>query len=293
MTLPAIHPRWIPWADRRGRLVPIKLLAFIGGLLPAAVLIWWWQTDQLGSRSLNASIHFMGQWTIRFLLISLAVTPLRILTESARVMMLRRQFGLIALTYGCVHLSLYAWDQKLDLLTVASEIIHRWYLVVGFTTLSGLIVLGVTSSDAMIRRLGRNWKKLHRIIYVCAALGVLHHFMQAKADVSPAVLVAGCFVWLMAFRRIPRSWQRNPGVLLLLAMVAAAATMGIEFAWYAIATHVDATKVLLANFSLRYGIRPALWVGMDGIGIALFAVVRRIASGTWPRGKLGAPQPVT
>ncbi|HKM64954.1 MAG TPA: protein-methionine-sulfoxide reductase heme-binding subunit MsrQ [Acidisphaera sp.] len=279
----AIHPRWIPWADRHGRFVPLKLVAFIAGLLPALVLIWWWQADELGARSLTAAIHFTGKWTIRFLLISLAVSPLRMLTESAKVMALRRQFGLIALGYGCTHLSLYIWDQNLNLLTVASEILHRYYLAIGFTALTGLTVLGITSSDAMIKRLGRTWKRVHRIVYVCAVLGLLHHFMQAKADVSPAVLVAGCFVWLMLFRRIPRGWHRSPGVFLLLAVIATVATVGIEFAWYAIATHIDATRVFMANFNPRYGIRPADWVAMAGLAVTLFVAVRRIASRSTPR----------
>ena len=285
----AIHPRWIPWADRHGRFVTLKLLAFLAGLAPALVLLSWWHADELGARSLNVAIHFTGKWTIRFLLVSLAVSPLRMLTESAKVMTLRRQFGLIALAYGCTHLSLYAWDQNLNLLTVASEIVHRIYLLIGFTALTGLIVLGITSSDSMIKRLGRNWKRVHRIIYAVALLGLLHHFMQAKADVSPATLVAGCFVWLMLFRRIPRGWHHSPGVFLLLAIVATLATVGIEYAWYAIATHIDPMRVFVLNFSLRYGIRPAQWVGMAGLAITLFVAIRRIASRT-PRPTRLAPR---
>ena len=288
MSVVAIHPRWVPWQDRHGRFVTLKLLAFIAGLLPVLVLIWWWQADLLGARSLNAGIHFTGRWAIRFLLISLAVSPLRMLTENAKVMALRRQFGLIALSYAGLHLSLYIWDQNPNLLTVASEIVHRVYLLIGFTTLTGLIVLGITSSDSMIKRLGRNWKRVHRIVYAVAVLGLLHHFMQAKLDVSPATLVAGCFVWLMLFRRIPRGWHRSPGLFLAMAVAATVATMGIEFAWYAIATHVDPMRVLMTNLSLRFGIRPAQWVGMAGLAIALFVAVRRLASRTSGRNKLGA-----
>jgi methionine sulfoxide reductase heme-binding subunit len=284
-----IHPRWIPWADRHGRLVRLKLVAFIAGLLPALALIWWWQNDELGARSLNAAIHFTGKWAIRFLLISLAVTPLRMLTEHAKVMALRRQFGLIALAYAGVHLSLYAWDQNLNLLTVASEIVHRYYLAIGFTALLGLTALGITSSDTMIRRLGRNWRRLHRIVYVCAALGLLHHFMQAKADVGPATLIAGCYIWLMLFRRIRRGWHHSPALLLLLAVVATAATMGIEFAWYAIATHIDPERVFMTNFSLRFGIRPSWWVGIAGVAITLYVLVSRIAS-RWRRPTKASPR---
>ena len=272
-TLPWTH--YLPWTDRRGRLARIKLAAFVLALAPGLVLAAQWAGGTLGARPLNAVIHGTGLWAIRFLLISLAVTPARFVFDAPKVFTVRRMLGLTALAYALIHLGLYVGYQGFDLLKVGSEIVRRVYLTIGFVALLGLVALGVTSTDSMMRRLGKRWKRLHRLVYGIAVLGLLHHFMQAKADVSPAVLVAGFYVWLMLYRALPVRQRINPAALVALAVGASAGAMAVEFAWYGLATRINPWRVFDANFAFAYGIRPAVWVGIVGLGVAAFVATRR------------------
>ncbi|MBN8898380.1 MAG: ferric reductase-like transmembrane domain-containing protein, partial [Rhodospirillales bacterium] len=137
----------VPWRDRRGRLIKLKAvvfpLLFVPGLLTAA----WLASGMLGARPITEAIHETGLWAIRFLLISLAITPAARLLNWPQVLLARRMVGLTALAYGVVHLLLYIVDQKFALLTVASEIALRFYLTIGFVALLGLAALGITSTD--------------------------------------------------------------------------------------------------------------------------------------------------
>src|SRR5208282_3264457 len=113
-----------------------------------------------------------------------------------KLLLVRRMVGVAALAYGLTHFCLYVVDQNFRLPSVVSEIVLRFYLTSGFVTLVGLSVLGATSTDAAVRRLGRRWKWLHRTLYPIAALALLHYFIQSKANVSEAVMFAGFYVWL-------------------------------------------------------------------------------------------------
>ena len=112
------------------------------------------------------------------------------------------------------------------------------------------------------------------------ALALLHYFIQSKANVSEAVMFAGFFVWLMAWRAVPAAWQRGLGTLVALGVVAAVATAWIEFAWYALATGINPWRVLAANETLRFGLRPAHWVLVVGLGVVLLAGALRLWRGT-------------
>jgi sulfoxide reductase heme-binding subunit YedZ len=120
----------------------------------------------------------------------------------------RRMVGVGAFLYGVAHISLYAADQMFDLAKVASEIVLRVYLVIGFTALIGLATLAATSTDAMVRRLGgMRWQRLHLIVYVIAILALIHYFQQTKADVSVPTFTAGILTWLLGYRIIARLWK--------------------------------------------------------------------------------------
>src|SRR5262249_54968887 len=148
-------------------------------------------------RALNDVIHGTGSWAVRWLMLTLAITPFARIVDWNRLLTVRRMVGLTALAYASVHLSLYIIDQKFRLLTVASEITLRFYLTIGFVALSGLIALGVTSTDGAMRRMGRRWKQLHRLVYPIGVLALLHFYIQTKANVAEPVFVSGLFVWLM------------------------------------------------------------------------------------------------
>ncbi len=267
----------VPWRDRRGKFLPLKAAVLAAVFVPGLLAAFWWADGDLGAKPVTEVIHDTGLWAIRFLLIALAVTPLRAALDWGKLLLLRRMLGLTALAYAVAHFSLYIVDQNGNLLVVASEIIHRFYLTIGFAVLLGLIALGTTSTDAAVRRMGRWWKRLHRLSYLLAVLALLHYFIQSKANVSEPVFVAGLYVWLMLWRLLPARWQRSIAVYPLLALVSGAATAGIEFAWYGIATHINPWRVLAADETLRFGLRPAHYVVLVTLGLGVVILVRRIA----------------
>ncbi|HYZ31780.1 MAG TPA: ferric reductase-like transmembrane domain-containing protein, partial [Crenalkalicoccus sp.] len=253
-----------------------KLVVFLALFLPGAWLAAQWWAGALGPEPLKEAIHEAGLWAVRLTLVALAVTPLRFVAAWPRVLLLRRMLGLAALAYALLHLGLFAADQGFDPWRVAREIALRIYLTIGFVTLAGLGVLGWTSTDGWMRRLGTAWGRLHRLIYLIAALALFHFFLQSKADVSEAVLTAGLFLWLMLWRAQPMAWRGRLWPLPGLAPLAAAATAAVEYAWYALATNLPAERVLAANLDLTFGPRPAVWVGIAGLGVAALGLARRV-----------------
>jgi sulfoxide reductase heme-binding subunit YedZ len=268
------------WRNRGGRLSWVKILALLLAVSPALWLAGQWIGGDLGPRALNAVIHGTGRWAVRFLILTLAITPMRFMFDWPGVVIVRRTVGLTALAYAVTHVSLYVIDQKFDLLHVASEIALRLYLTIGFLALLGLVALGVTSTDAMIRKLGPRWKTLHRALYGITVLALLHHFMQAKADVGPATYVAGLYLWLMAQRLMPARWRLRSWAYAGLAGVATLATIVVEFTWYAVATHIDPWRVLAANWDwdlvfTYLSFRPAHYVAMTTVAAFLIALYRQ------------------
>jgi len=269
----------VPWRDRHGRFLPLKAAVLAAGFIPGAVWAWWWANGMLGGRPVTEVIHGTGDWTIRFLLISLAITPAARVLNWPRILLVRRIVGLTALAYGLAHLSLFVVDQNYRLGTVVSEIVLRFYLLIGFITLLGLSVLGATSTDAWTRRLGRWWKRIHRAIYGLGAVALLHYFIQSKSNVSEPVFFSGLFVWLMLWRALPMGWQRSAVGQLAVTVAAACATAGIEFAWYALATGINPWRVLAVNEGIRFGLRPTHYVALMGLGVTLLGLVRRHGGG--------------
>jgi sulfoxide reductase heme-binding subunit YedZ len=265
-----------PWKDRQGRFSWLKAATLAAAFAPALVTAYWAIEGRLGGRPVNEAIHNTGLWAIRFLLIALAISPARAVFDAPRLILLRRMLGLTALAYAAAHFSLYVLSEDFNLLTVASEIVKRFYLLIGFIAFVALIALGVTSTDGMIRRMGAWWKRLHWLVYPVAVLALLHYFIQTKADVSEAVFFTGVYLWLLGLRLLPAGWRRNPAALLLLSVVAALATAGVEFAWYALATGINPWRVLAVNETLRYGLRPAQLVGLVGLAVTVLAAIRRV-----------------
>ncbi len=269
---PAAKPA--PWRDRSGRFSPLKAATLTLALTPGVWLAANWAAGALGPRPVTEVIHGTGLWAIRFLLASLLVTPLRTLFNWPRIVLVRRMLGLTALGYALAHLVLFADDQKWQWLTVASEIALRFYLTIGFVALLGLIVLGVTSTDGWQRRLGARWKRLHRIAYGIGVLTVFHFFLQSKADVSEASLMAGLFVWLAAWRMLPAGPDRQPLPVLGLAAAAALLTVGIEYAWFALGTRIPPLRVISAELKIgSYGLHPAGQVLVAGLAMAAAAAL--------------------
>ena len=265
-----------PWRDPAGKFSWLKAVTLVLVLLPGIDLALAWAGGELGGRPVTEVIHGTGEWTVRFVLLSLAVTPARVVLDWPRIVLLRRILGVTAACYAGAHLSLYCVDQKWHMLTVVSEIVLRFYLTIGFVALLGLLSLAATSTDAAMRRMGRGWKRLHKLIFAIAVLALLHYFLQSKADVTAAVFVTGLYVWEVLWRLAPRAWQRSVWLLPPLAVIAAAATAGIEATWYALATGANAQRVLAANLNIAFGPRPAVEVLILGVAVFAVACLRRV-----------------
>jgi sulfoxide reductase heme-binding subunit YedZ len=278
-----------PWNDYSRKLSPLKLTVFIALFLPASWTLFAFVTGNLGARPLNEAIHQQGLWTIRLILVALAITPLKAILQWQRLVLVRRTVGVGAFAYIVLHFSLYVVDQNFNLLTVAREIALRIYLTIGFTALVGLAVLAATSTDGMVRRLGRKWQSLHRLVYLICLLGLIHYSMQSKLEQWEPAIADGIFVWLMGYRllawkfavrgRLPLPWVAGLGV-------AATLLTGIgEAIYFRIAfPRVDPLRVLAANFSLQTGIRPAVVVFAFAL-IVLAAGILRTRLAPPPRGR--------
>jgi len=279
LTWPRLQPlaQRAPWTDRRGRLHPLRAAVFTLLMLPAAWLAFRWAADMLGARPLNAAIHSTGYWAAWIFLASLLVTPAKALLGMPNIVVVRRMIGVGALCYAGVHLSLYMADQNWRLGVIATEILVRFYLTISFVALLGLTVLGVTSTDGWVRRLGRNWKTLHRLAYGIAVLALFHFFLQSKVDVSQPTVAAGVFAWAMIWRVLPAGRDRGPVPLIGLAFAACVTALVIEWAWYRFGTRIDPMRVLRGEFDVTFGLHPAGMVLLLGLLAAGLAEMRTLA----------------
>lgn len=273
----------VPWRDRRGRFLPFKAAVLVSLLVPGVLFAYWLATNQLGARQVTELIHDTGLWAIRLLMISLAITPFARALDWNTLLLVRRNVGVAAALYAVAHLLLYVVDQNFHLLTVVSEIALRFYLTIGFVALLVLIALAWTSTDGWVKRLGRNWKRLHRLAYPVGVVALLHYYIQSKLNVSEPVFVSGLFVWLMAWRLLPETWRRRQGLGFAsalyggLAILSALLTAGMEYAWYGLTTKVNPMRVLVANETIAHGLRPAHWVFVVTVGVAAVLLARRVS----------------
>lgn len=265
-----------PWRDRAGRVSPFKIAVLAGCILPAIYMTGQWCTNSFTSRPLNQAMLMTGVWAVWFLLLSLAVSPARSIFGLSKLIQVRRMLGLAAAAYTLAHLVFYVLMEGVNLPFVVGEIIHRFYLTIGFVAVLGFVALAVTSTDASIRKLGGRWKGLHRLVYPIAILSLWHFFLTQKIDVTLAVLPTGLFLWLMLWRGLPQTIERQLATLFLLALAAGVATIAAEYAWYALATFVPAGRVLDANWQFGpRGPRPSFWVTMDGLAVVVAALLWR------------------
>jgi len=277
-----------PWRDRRGRFLPFKAAVLVALMVPGVLYAFWLATGQLGGRPVMEAIHGIGLWAIRFLMISLAITPLARALDLPSLLLVRRNVGVACACYAVAHLCLYVVDQNFMLLTVISEIAQRFYLTIGFAALLVLIALAVTSTDGWVRKLGPNWKRLHRLAYPFTAVALLHYYIQSKLNVSEPVFVSGLFIWLMAWRATREPWRRNQGIAATaalyggLAVVSTLTTAGLEFAWYGLTTKINPLRVLYANGTIDRGLRPAHWVFVVTASLAVVFIARRLARTSRP-----------
>jgi methionine sulfoxide reductase heme-binding subunit len=162
----------------------LKVLVFLLCLVPFLLLVWGALTGDLGANPIEKITHTTGDWILRFLVLTLCITPLRQLTGWHQAIRFRRMLGLFAFFYGCLHLTIYVLSiASLNFAEIGNDIAKRKYITVGFTGFVLMIPLAITSTKKWIGRLGgKRWQKLHRLIYVSAIAGVLHYLWLVKAD---------------------------------------------------------------------------------------------------------------
>ncbi|MCF8178311.1 MAG: sulfoxide reductase heme-binding subunit YedZ [Sulfuritalea sp.] len=189
----------------------IKPPLFIACLGPLAYYAWGVQADSLGANPIEAVTRGMGTWALNFLLITLAVTPLRKFSGWVWLIRLRRMLGLFVFFYAALHLGTYLWfDQFFDWMEIAKDILKRPFITVGMICFVLLVPLAATSNAFAIRKLGgRRWQGLHRSIYLIGLLAVLHYFWMVKADISQPLLYAGILAVLLGLRIWWRVQERN------------------------------------------------------------------------------------
>jgi sulfoxide reductase heme-binding subunit YedZ len=174
---------------------------FAACLLPFARLVYLGFNGGLGSNPVEFVTRSTGWWTLTFLCITLAVTPLRRLVGWNRLLQFRRMLGLFAFFYACLHFATYVWlDVWFDVEAIATDILKRPFITMGFTAFLLLVPLAVSSTTAMQRRLGRNWQRLHRLVYVAATAGLLHFWWLVKRDITEPAVFAAVLALLLGLR---------------------------------------------------------------------------------------------
>jgi sulfoxide reductase heme-binding subunit YedZ len=268
------------WRERNGSFSWFRAVILAALCLPGVVTVAQYYLGYFPVRPITEIIHATGLWTIRFLMISLAVTPFRQSFRWARLVTVRRMIGVAAFSYAVLHLTFYAADNMFNMQKVASEIVLRIYLTIGFAALIILGVLALTSTDNMLKRLGgKAWQRLHRWVYLAGVLTVVHYFMQTRLNVSEPVVVAGLFVWMMAYRLL--LWRGGteraaalPALFALGIFASLVAAFG-EAAYYHFVFHAPFLRVLQANLHFIHGPRPAWVVFGISMGIVVIAVWRQ------------------
>jgi len=204
-----------------------KSSVFILSLVPISLLLYQFYIDDLGANPFEVLTRQSGEWTLRFLLITLSLTPLKMLIHKSWPLRFRRMLGVYTFFYASIHLLTYVWfDQFLDWSEIWIDIVKRPFITIGVLSWFILLILTITSTKGMKKRLGRYWKKLHQLVYLIGALVLLHYFMLVKADYWWPLLYSFIFIVLMAFRF--RITQRQWSTYLLLKCCRNKNKFGVE-----------------------------------------------------------------
>jgi len=190
----------------------VKFLILVNGAVPLALLAGDAIRHQLGANPQKFAILTTGMMTLIFLVLTMALTPVRKITGWNWLLPFRRTLGLFAFFYACVHFLLFfSLDRSFSVSGTLTEMVKRKYLILGSTALLVMVPLAITSTNAMIKRLGgKRWRALHRLAYAAAICGVVHYYMQVKADVRQPLVFAAVLAVLLGYRLLNTWQQRKP-----------------------------------------------------------------------------------
>jgi len=183
------------------QLTSLKIFIFILCLLPLGWLVFQLFNNQLGANPIEVVTRRIGEWGLQLLIITLCMTPLRDLMQQSWPIQIRRMLGLFSFFYVCLHFTTYLWfDQFFDWSEIWQDIVKRPFITVGMLAVVGLIPLAVTSTRKMQRRLGKNWRRLHQLIYPISIFAVVHFFWLVKADLLRPMIYSLCLAVLLSYR---------------------------------------------------------------------------------------------
>jgi len=192
------------------RLLPWRVAAWGLGIIPLLFAVKWTLQSRLGANPVEFLEHYTGDWTLRLLLTTMAMTPLRMLTRLTEPIRVRRILGLWTFTFLCLHFSIYlVFDLGLSVLQLGEDLVKRTYITLGFTAWLMLLSLAITSTTGWQRRLKRRWTTLHQLIYPAAILGVIHYLWLVKADTREPLLYLAILLTLLAFRLPWSHWVQD------------------------------------------------------------------------------------
>jgi len=179
-----------------------KLLLFINALVPLALMLWDVYHKRVGANPLEFVTRTTGMLTLVFLILTLAITPVRTIIRLNWLVKFRRMFGLFAFFYGFLHLLTYLWfDRYFNLKSVPGDVVSRPFIAIGMTAFILMVPLAITSTNKMVKQLGgKRWSRLHKLIYLAGIAGVLHFWMLVKSDTRPPMTFAFILALLLAFR---------------------------------------------------------------------------------------------
>ena len=187
-----------------------KVGLFLLCLVPLAVLVWFGFQQDLTANPLEYITHYTGDWTIRFIMITLSVTPLRIIFNRPALTRFRRMLGLYAFFYGSLHLLTWVWfDRQFEIAGMWEDIAKRLYITVGMAAFTAMVPLAITSTTGWVRRLGyQRWQKLHKLIYFTGIAACIHYQWLVKSDIRKPLMYWGILLVLLGFRLIVRLKKR-------------------------------------------------------------------------------------
>ena len=284
----------MPWSDPSGRFSPLKASVLTALFLPFAWSAWLLWHDGLGlAPPAKETVHEAASWAIRFLLLTLAITPLRLSLDWPRLALVRRMVGVAAFLYIALHVALFVADQGWDLSRATTEVVYRLYLKIGFYALIILIYLVTTSTDRIARSLGPLWHYMHRGLYVAVAFAIVHEFMGSDAEAGEPWVIAGLYMWLMGYRLAIWSFGLRRGLPVwatgVLSLAAAGLTALGESVYDGIELGASPARILSAYLQPTM-LRPGWIVLVIGLGVTVAAICarqlarRRVLALTAPQG---------
>ena len=273
------HPLKV-WRDPSDRISALRIVTLICLLAPLGKTIYDFDAIRLDPRPITDLIHRTGDWALIFLLVALAVRPLSRILRFNQLLDVRRMIGVGAFAYAAAHFTLYSVDLTFEWREIASEIVHRVRLSLGFVALLGLTVLTATSTNGMVRRLGsKRWQRLHQTIYLIGLLVLIHYFLRFKLIESTPIFATGLFGWLIGYRLLV--WWGKTGnelptwKLLALSGMIAALTFIAEAIALGVQASVSPLRVLESAFDFDFDmIRPGWLVLGTSLVVVAFDFVR-------------------